>query len=109
MRLRAERGLYLMLTLCQRFPGWRRAAGYFSGEGARQCIIIPLYLPQRGRDQLAVRRLCGVASHTLPSAPRRPRAEHGLNFMLLLYQRFAGWRRVVKYFSQRSTAAALKR
>ena len=44
-----------------------------------------------------------------PARHLRPRAEHGLNFMLLLYQRFAGWRRVVEYFSQRSTAAALKR
>ena len=64
----------------------------------------------RFADCAALHRTSKYDARTpFPARHLRPRAEHGLNFMLPLYQRFAGWRRVVEYFSQRSTAAALER
>ena len=64
----------------------------------------------RFADCTALHRTSKYDARThFPARHLRPRAEHGLNFMLPLYQRFAGWRRVVEYSSQRSTAAALNR
>ena len=98
MRPRAEHGIYLMLAICQRFVGWRRAAEHFNGGGARSQTVRPLQrIPRYG------------ARKTCPARHLHPRAEHGLYSMLPLCQRFAGWRRAAEHFSQRSTAAAFKR
>jgi hypothetical protein len=69
-----------------------------------------LTLASRVKLILVARSARAKARERRSSAARaslRPRAENGLNLTLLLYQRFAGFRRAAEDSSQRSTFAVI--